>query len=84
MRLDPNCKRCGKVETMEHLLYECEYYSELLWNRLANILTQLFNRNTTGPVPRVMLGQINIIYNIPIPPSSFTSLTKSNATFYYC
>jgi hypothetical protein len=26
MRLDPNCEGCGKVETMEHLLCECEYY----------------------------------------------------------
>jgi hypothetical protein len=30
--LDPNCERCGRVETMEHLLCECEYYSECLWN----------------------------------------------------
>ncbi len=68
MRPDPNCERCGEVETMKHLLCECEYYySELLWNRLAKILTKLININTTDPVPRVDLGQTNIIYNIPHP-----------------
>jgi hypothetical protein len=67
MRPDPNCERCGEVETMKHLLCECEYYSELLWNRLADILTKLLNINTTDPVPRVDLGQTNIIYNIPHP-----------------
>jgi hypothetical protein len=40
MRLDPNCDRCGKPETMEHLLCECENYSEPLWNKLADTLTR--------------------------------------------
>jgi hypothetical protein len=65
MAPDPGCERWGKVETMEHLLCECEYYSELLWNRLAEILTQLFNSIPAGLVPGVELGQINVIYNIP-------------------
>jgi hypothetical protein len=26
MRPDPHCERCKKVETMKHLLCECEYY----------------------------------------------------------
>jgi hypothetical protein len=41
MRPDPDCEKYGKVETMEHML--CEYYSELLWNRLVEIFTQLYN-----------------------------------------
>jgi hypothetical protein len=64
---DPGCERCGKTETMEHLLCECEYYSELLWDRLSSILTELFNSTSIDRVPRVELGQSNIIYNIPHP-----------------
>ncbi len=67
MRPDPNCERCKKVETMEHLLCECEYYSEPLWNKLAEGLTMLFNDVSTDRVPRIELGQTNIIFNIPHP-----------------
>ncbi len=66
-RPDPGCERCGRAETMEHLLCECEYYSEPLWNRLGSILTKLFNNTSTDQVPRVDLGPTNIIYNIPHP-----------------
>jgi hypothetical protein len=57
---DPNCEHCGHVETMEHLLCESEHYSELLWNRLGDVLTQLFNSRAAGLVPRLELGQTNI------------------------
>jgi hypothetical protein len=67
MRLDSNCERHGKVETMAHLPCKCEYFSELLWNRLAEILTQLFKNTFVDQVPRVELGQTNVIYNIPHP-----------------
>jgi hypothetical protein len=49
------------------LLCECEHYSEPLVNKLAEILTELFNNISTDRVPRVELGQTNIIYNIPYP-----------------
>ncbi len=67
MRLDPNCELCSKVETMEHLLCECEHYSEPLWSKLAEGLTMLFNDISNDRVPRVELGQTNIIFNIPHP-----------------
>jgi hypothetical protein len=67
MRLHPNCERCSKVETMGHLLCECEYYSEPLWSKLAEGLTMLFNDISLDRVPRVELGQTNIIFNIPHP-----------------
>jgi hypothetical protein len=66
-RPDPNCERCGRVETMEHLLCECEYYSECLWNRLAEILTEYYNNIATTQVARVDLGQINVVFIIPHP-----------------
>ncbi len=67
LRPDPYCERCKKVETMEHLLCECEYYSEPLWNKLAEGLTMLLNDISTDRVPRIELGQTNIIFNIPHP-----------------
>jgi hypothetical protein len=67
MRPDPYCERCKKVETMEHLLCECEFYSEPLWGKLAEGLTMLLNDISIDDVPRVELGQTNIIFNIPHP-----------------
>ena len=67
MRDDPNCDRCGRVETMEHLLSECEFYSEPLWDRLGNVMTQYLNIGALDLVPRVDLGQHNIIFNVPHP-----------------
>jgi hypothetical protein len=52
---------------MKHLLCECENYSEPLWSKLAESVTRLFNDISTGRVPRVDLGQTNVIYNIPHP-----------------
>jgi hypothetical protein len=66
-RPDPNCERCNKAETMEHLLCECEYFSEPLWSKLAEGLTMLFNDISSDRVPRVELTQTNIIFNIPHP-----------------
>jgi hypothetical protein len=66
-RPDPFCERCKKVETMEHLLCECEFYSELLWDKLAEGLTMLLNDVSGDRVPRLELGQTNIIFNIPHP-----------------
>jgi hypothetical protein len=67
MRPNPNCDRCNKTETMEHLLCECENYSEPLWSKLADSWTRLFSDSSPEPVPRVELGQTNIIFNIPHP-----------------
>jgi hypothetical protein len=66
-RPDLGCERCGRTETMAHLLCECEHDSELLWDRLSSILTELFNSMSIDRVPRLVVGQSNIIYNIPHP-----------------
>jgi hypothetical protein len=67
MRQDPNCNRFGEVETREHLLFECMYYSQLLWIRLGDIFTQYLNLTSQDFIPRVKISQLNIIYNVPHP-----------------
>jgi hypothetical protein len=67
MKPTPTCDRCDSTETMEHLLCECENYSIPLWTKLADSWTRLLNDISFEPVPRVELGQMNIIYNIPHP-----------------
>lgn len=52
---------------MEHLLCECQHYSQPLWVRLGEILTQLFISLSHDYVPRVEISQLNIIYNVPHP-----------------
>jgi hypothetical protein len=52
---------------MEHFLCECEFYSELLWNRLGDVLTRQLNTKAVDLVLRVKLGQTNIIFYIPHP-----------------
>jgi hypothetical protein len=77
MQPDPNCDLCGKPETMEHLLCECENYSEPLWGKLADALTQLFNDISPDDVPRVDLGQTNIIFISPIPRCCCTYMIRN-------
>jgi hypothetical protein len=82
MRPDPNCDRCGKTETMEHLLCECENYLEPLWNKLADSWTRQFNAISLEAVPRVELGQTNVIYNIPTPRCCYMYMIKLQGTRY--
>ena len=67
MRPDPNCDRCNNLETMEHLLYECEFYSSLIWDQLGTAFTRQFNTMTEDYVPRVELNFKHIVFNVPHP-----------------
>jgi hypothetical protein len=67
MRNDPDCKRCGGVETMEHVLCECLHYSQLIWIRLGEIITRYLNSISPQQVPRVEYSQLNLIYNVLHP-----------------
>jgi hypothetical protein len=67
LRPDPNCDRCGNVETMEHLLHECGHYSSLIWEKLGNSLTRCLNELSDDLVPRIELGFKHIIFNVPHP-----------------
>jgi hypothetical protein len=50
---------------MKHLLCKSEHYLKLLWLRLGDVLTHHLNMYLSRLVPRVELGQTNIIFNIP-------------------
>jgi hypothetical protein len=52
---------------MEHLLCECTHYSQLLWDRLGEVITRYLNADLTTYVPKVDITQLNIIYNVPHP-----------------
>jgi hypothetical protein len=52
---------------MEHLLCECMYYSQLIWEQLVEVVTQYLNFFSRDYVPRVHISQLNVIYNVPHP-----------------
>jgi hypothetical protein len=63
----PNCERCGTIETMEHLLVECEYYSEQVWQETSTILTRGIAEYTQQYVSRINLTPLEIVFNKPHP-----------------
>jgi hypothetical protein len=65
MRPNSNCQSCSFIEPMERLLCECTYYSEPLWSRLGNMITEYLNNREEDLVSRVELGPIIIVINIP-------------------
>jgi hypothetical protein len=73
---NPGCERCGRTETMEHLLCECEYYSEPLWEGLGAILTELFN---TSSKSRSGENQHHLLHPSPLHPT--THIRQNNAKY---
>ncbi len=73
---DPNCEHWEWVETMEHLLCDCELYSELLRNRLGDVLMWYLSTRAADLVPRMELGQTNLIFNILHPSIQHHIQTK--------
>ncbi len=50
---------------MEHLLCKYMPYSQLVWIRLGEIITQYLNSFSQDLIPRVQTTQLNVIYNVP-------------------
>jgi hypothetical protein len=50
------CQLCGQRENTNHLIFECENYSEKIWRALGDIVTTLENT-------RVEMHAFNVIYN---------------------
>jgi hypothetical protein len=63
----PNCERCGEIETMEHLLSECEHYSQLVWTELGLAITETFTELSGRQAARVQFTAKEIIFNKPHP-----------------
>ena len=63
----PGCDRCGMVETMEHLLYECGHYAAQQWEELSDVITQALSEKTGGLVARIALTPREIVFNAHHP-----------------
>ena len=60
---NPNCKFCGEIETQEHLLYQCEHYSEMIWNKLGKAITKTLADQMQEYIPRIEFTPVNITFN---------------------
>ena len=63
MREDPDCPYCAEVETMEHLYFGCELYSELQWIALCKYITQYIRQTYDPDCPEIRITYRNIIFN---------------------
>ena len=63
----PNCDRCGEVETMEHLLHDCDYYSAPLWQEFSSVLTQSIQHHHGQGIAQIHLTPREIIFNAHHP-----------------
>ncbi len=74
---DPTCLRCEAPETMEHLLYICDYYSAKIWVLLGRALTLSLSRNMGEYIPTIVLTLLELVFNKP-HPSILLHLLNSN------
>jgi len=63
----PLCYRCDEVETMEHLLYQCPNYAEVLWEEFGLTLTDTISQYSNEYTARIELSPKEIVYNKPHP-----------------
>ena len=61
----PSCNRCDQEESMEHLLYQCENYSALVWAEFSTLLTKTLSHMAGQRIARIDLCPVHIIYNRP-------------------
>ena len=66
--LRPNCRLCGRRENTLHLIFECEKYSEPLWNILEEAINQVHMEIEQGNVNvlRVRLHAFTVMYNMDL------------------
>jgi exonuclease III len=63
----PICDRCDEIETMEHLLHNCNNYSTPLWSEFSSIITHSIQHLHGQPIPRIQLTPREIIFNAQHP-----------------
>jgi hypothetical protein len=59
----PECDYCGQVETMEHLLYNCDEYSAPLWTELGQCITTALMTHSGNDLATIQFSPLEIIYN---------------------
>ncbi len=64
---DALCYHCEEVETMEHLLYSCEHYSDKIWDLAGKALTLAISYYSGDYVPAMVLSPLEIVFNKPHP-----------------
>jgi exonuclease III len=62
-RENPECEYCGQIETMEHLIHDCENYSTPLWIELGECLTRTLRTTTGKDIAEIRLTPLEIIFN---------------------
>ena len=75
IRDNPDCDYCGQIETIEHLVHNCEDYSAALWEELGHGLTSALVAHSGNEIPTVQLTPLEIIYN-KIHPSIILHLKE--------
>jgi len=64
-REDDQCRFCGDTETMEHMYYLCQHYSNLQWELFASALSVVVKKVNAG-ASNMYITFRNIIFNTPI------------------
>jgi len=75
IRDNPNCDYFGQIETIEHLVHNCEDYSAALWEELGHGLTSALVAHSGNEIPTRQLTPLEIIYN-KIHPSIILHLKE--------
>ena len=78
MSENPNCPFCEQTETMEHLLMDCDCYSNKIWTILSRIYTTIFNEIFPDKPCNVTISFRHIIFHQEIrPPRPFPNRLKT-------
>ena len=72
---DRNCELCNQRETMEHIIMECEEYSEPMWAEVEYTLGALARIRAADAPERIRISDFNVIFNMD-NTSAMTHLTK--------
>ena len=85
MKISTNdkCTFCNiEIETIEHLLYECQS-CQLIWQRLFNLITQQTGLNINLTKTNVILG-VPLEGNFPVKQAINTCLVIAKQYIYAC
>ena len=72
---------CAEVETMEHLYFGCELYSELQWIDLCKCTTQYIRQTFDPECPEIRITYRNITFNEEIKNLNQRLPSKSTRKF---